>query len=308
MRNHGVQGCLSQAAFLLLGLLFYSSVVHAQDQIERTMHLDYDSPVLATRGEAAVTMLEMDARMAVIPDEHQSDVIGDPERLEALIESQLQIIDFSTRAIEAGMLDDEVVRAQLYMMVSAWLAEQYRNRAFAAEELDDYTDQARETYLLNPDRFQTESTISFTHLLVAAADDAEQRASEYLARVHAGESLTNLAVEFSEDPSVRTNQGQFSEVGRDMLETRFRAGLEDLQPGEIELIESGFGWHVVRMDDIHPGRLQTFEEVEPELTEEARNRHRAMVAERLLREHFADPLIIVEGGVADVLDRFAPSP
>ena len=305
MTKSAFKGCLTQAAFFI-GLCAVGTASFAEEEINRELALEYSSPVLATRGNAKLTHLELDARLQVIPEQDRAGVVTGPARLEKLIEDQLQIRDFAGKAIEAGLLEDELVQAQLYMMVSAWLAERYRDQVVAEQELDDYSEQAREIYLLNPDRFEAEPSISFTHLLIQNSEQAESRAREFLSRVQAGEVLSDLAVASSEDPSVADNQGQFRAIELSMLESGFRAGVEAMSEGEVELVQSGFGWHVVQLDQILPSRTLPYEEVEEELIEEARNRHRGAIIERLLRAHYAEQLDIVEGGVSEVLDRYAP--
>jgi len=302
---HCWRSSLKLAHWVLLTVLL-TGFVSANEELNRELDLTYSSPLLATRGDAQLTHLELDARIQVIPEVDRAGVVSGPKRLEQLIESQLEIIDFANRAIDAGILEDELVHAQLNMMVNSWLAEQYRDRAFAEQELDDYTDQAREIYMRNPDRFQTESAISFSHILINAADDAEARAQSLLERIQAGETLSALAVANSDDPSVENNQGSFNNIELNMLEAGFKQGVEGMAEGDVGLVESGFGWHVVRIDDVLETGTLPFDAVQEELTEEAKNQHRTQVAERLLRQHYSEPLELEDGAVAKILDRHAP--
>ncbi|MBY6205952.1 peptidylprolyl isomerase [Halomonas denitrificans] len=274
------------------------------EDVQRSLDIDFSSSVLARRGEARLTHLELDARLQAIPEDARPDVVNGPARLEKLIEDQLQIRTFADRAIAEGALDDELVEAELYLMVSTWLAERYRDRIIAEQSLDDYTDQARELYQLDRDRFTAEPTVSFSHLLIANHPDPRARAAELLERIESGEDFAELAAEHSDDPSVVNNRGRFDEIETARLDERFRVGLAALEPGDVELVESGYGWHVVVLHDRQSERIRDFEEVADQLREEARQQHAQEIVERLLRSYYAQDLEIVEGGVAEVLERY----
>lgn len=274
------------------------------NDVQRSLDIDFSSSVLAKRGEAELTHLELDARLQKIPEQDRPDVVNGPARLEKLIEDQLQIRTFADRAIAEGALDDELVEAELYLMISTWLAERYRDQVITEESLDDYTGQARELYQLDPERFTAEPTVSFSHLLIANHPDPKARAAELLEQLEAGADFAALAAEHSEDPSVVNNRGRFTDIETARLDEQFRSGLAELEPGAVELVQSGYGWHVVALHDRQPERIREFEEVADQLREEARQQHAQEIVERLLRSYYAQDLEIVEGGVAEVLERY----
>lgn len=274
------------------------------NEVQRSLDLGFSSPVLARRGNAHLTHLELDARLQKIPEQDRPDVVNGPARLEKLIEDQLQIRTFADRAIAEGALDDELVEAELYLMISTWLAERYRDQVITEESLDDYTGQARELYQLDPERFTAEPTVSFSHLLIANHPDPKARAAELLEQIEGGADFAALAAEHSEDPSVVNNRGRFDEIEVARLDEQFRSGLAELEPGAVELVQSGYGWHVVALHDRQPERIREFEEVADQLREEARQQHAQEIVERLLRSYYAQELEIVEGGVAEVLERY----
>ncbi len=292
----------------LCALVMFAGVsvpaVVESEEAQRALGLEFSSPVLARRGDAQLTHLELDARLQAIPEHARPDVVNGPARLEKLIEDQLQIRTFADRAIAEGALDNELVEAELFLMVSTWLAERYRDRVIAEESLDDYTNQARELYQLDPERFTAEPTVSFSHLLIANHPDPRSRAAELLEQIEGGAAFAELAAEHSEDPSVVNNQGRFDEIAVARLDEQFRAGLADLEPGSVDLVQSGYGWHVVALHDRQAERIRDFEDVADELREEARQQHAQEIVERLLRSYYSEELEIVEGGVADVLARY----
>ena len=287
---------------LALGPIISSNAI--ADEIERTLSLEYSSPLLASRGDAELSHLELDARIQKIPERDRADVVHGPARLQQLIEDQLQVRAFADRAIDNGILDDELVRAELYLMISTWLSERYRDQVIEREALDDYTDQAREIYLLDTDRFATVPKVTFSHILIANDPDSRARAAELLEQLQNGADFEALAREHSEDPSVANNGGRFDTIELERLDAGFRDGISDLEEGVPGLVQSSYGWHVVDVEARIPAGTQPFEEVADELREQARTRHAQQIVDRLLRAYYAQELEIAEGAVAEVLDRY----
>lgn len=289
---------------LMLALGFASPSTLLADEIKRNLSIEFSSPLLASRGDAELSHLELDARIQKIPERDRADVVHGPARLQQLIEDQLQVRAFADRAIDNGILDEELVRAELYLMISTWLSERYRDQVIEREALDDYTDQAREIYLLNPERFQTVLKVTFSHILIANDPDSRARSAELLDQIQNGAEFEALAREHSEDPSVANNGGRFDRIELERLDAGFRDGISELEVGVPGLVQSSYGWHVVDVQARLPAGTQPFEEVADELREQARTHHAQQIVDRLLRAYYAQELEIAEGAVAEVLDRY----
>lgn len=286
---------------LLLATLAASSL----SAIERTFEIEFESPLLASRGDAQLSHLEFDARMQAIPEDDRAGVLSSPDRIGKLLEDLLVTRTLTDRALQEGLLDDPLVRAELYHLISVRLSERYQQSVLRQAELDDYTNQAREIYLASPERFNTRPTVSFRHILIGGdTEDGQALAERLLADVRNGESFVELAREHSGDPSVARNEGLFEQVGHDELEARFRDGLEDIAVDATGIVESAYGWHVVEVLGREEPRRQEFEQIAGELREEARNRHRAEIWNRIMREVQAPELEITEGGIAELLERY----
>ncbi|MBT6690737.1 protein translocase subunit SecD [Candidatus Parcubacteria bacterium] len=83
-------------------------------------------------------------------------------------------------------------------------------------------------------------------------DEIEQAAQEILKRALAGEDFTTLAQEYSEDPTSAINGGDLDWTERGKFVPEFdQAIFDNLTKGEIssELIESQFGYHVIKKVD-----------------------------------------------------------
>lgn len=296
---------MTKAAFLALtGAFLFPNIATA---IERSFDIQLESPLLATRGETEISMLDLHGRMMAIPEGDRAGVVSSPERLEKLIQDVLTVYFLADRGRAEGMADSEEFAAEVHHMLTVRLAEKYREQWIDERELDSYENQAREAYLTNPDRHTLPDTVTFKHILVRDfRDDAQARARELMARLQAGEDFAILARSASDDPSVVQNNGHLPRVDITTLEARFAAGIAELDEGEMGLVESGFGWHVVAVEERQAGGPQSFEQVRDQLIQEARARHREQLLDRLMREAWQGELQLAEGAVAEILERYPP--
>lgn len=298
-----------------LGLLAVAQSLPAQqpaggDEVARELEIAYTSEILATRSGTAVSVQDIEGRMATVPDDRTNDVLGSPERIAGLLNGLLLSQYLADAAINRGMLSDSAVQAEIHLAAVEILAKKERDAYVQERLLEDYSSQARETYLLNPEAFRQPERVTFTHLLLRSdrADtdpaDVESRAQALLERARKGEDVSDLALEYSEDPSIQDNGGFFRDIPLAELEPTFRGGMQTLADGDLALIESGYGYHVVKVNERKPARVQSFDEVADQLREEARAEHAKKIFERYAAEFYEDELKLREGAVATIIDRF----
>lgn len=282
----------------------------SSDEVARKLEISYTSEILATRSGAAVSIQDIAGRMATVPDDRTNDVLGSPERVASVLNGVLLSQHLADAAIDRGLLSDSVVQAEIYLAAMEILAKKERDEYVKERLLEDYSSQARETYLLNPESFRQPESITFTHLLLRSdktepdAETVKSRAEALLERARNGEDVSDLALEYSEDPSIQDNGGFLRDIPVSELEPTFRAEIRNLAEGDLALIESGYGYHVVEVNERTPARVPSFEEVEAELREKARAEHAKEIFERYAAEFYEDELNLREGAVAKILDRF----
>lgn len=81
------------------------------------------------------------------------------------------------------------------------------------------------------------------------------RAEEILRRARAGEDFVKLANEFTEDPSGRGRGGDLGWFGRGTMVKAFEDAAFALKPGELSgVVESQFGFHVIKLEDKRGGQ------------------------------------------------------
>lgn len=74
-----------------------------------------------------------------------------------------------------------------------------------------------------------------------------------LGRLRAGEEFAGLARRFSDSPDGRVRGGDLGYVRRGMMVPEFERAAFSLQAHTLsEIVETQFGFHVIRCDDVRP--------------------------------------------------------
>ncbi|WP_289069536.1 peptidylprolyl isomerase [uncultured Aliiroseovarius sp.] len=134
-------------------------------------------------------------------------------------------------------------------------------------------DELRETWRMNPERFCSPPLWEASHILIAADPDNDAEAlkkAEGLADQagRPGAQFARLAAENSACES-RQNGGALGQLGPGDTVPEFEAALKRLEEGEVtaDPVRTRFGFHIIRMDAVAPGRPLPFEAVRAQLAE-----------------------------------------
>lgn len=109
------------------------------------------------------------------------------------------------------------------------------------------------------------------HILLQITDErtAEQAAAELAAlraRIEAGESFADLAMEYSEDPGSKAVGGDLGPVSRGLFAPEFEEALWALEVGQIsEPVQTDFGVHLIELKEITDTEFPSFEEMRAEI-------------------------------------------
>lgn len=141
-------------------------------------------------------------------------------------------------------------------------------------------DDLRKYYTENAARFSTPEERRASHILVKADAGAkpEERAAAkakaeaILARVKAKPaSFADEARQNSDDPGSRSQGGDLDFVGRGAMVKPFEDAVFSLAAGQTsELVETEFGFHIIRVTAVRGGQKKSFEDARPEILTEVR--------------------------------------
>jgi len=261
----------------------------AGEPVNNSLEIVVNSSVLAEQGDVVVTEADLAAYLSRIPEEHRGGFLRSRDRIGRALDNLLLPRLITEAAKEDGLLDDPAIHGQLYQSAVVLISQEYMDRYFQEEALDDYSAMARELYLLEPERFQSEPTVSFTHLLIQVGvergelDGMRSIFSAY-ERLQAGESLDTIAIEQSDDPAAKENQGRYTDVSPETLDPAVAAALSVMRPGDLsEPVRSEFGWHILRLDEKTPAQELDWEAARDMAIMAARTQHMTTARERLVQ-------------------------
>src|SRR5256885_1578553 len=109
------------------------------------------------------------------------------------------------------------------------------------------------------------------HILITGKDDAAALAQQVLAQAKAGKDFGDLAKQYSQDPGSAKNGGDLGWAERSSFVAPFADALFGMHVGEIKgPVKTQFGYHIIRLDEIQPGKSKSFEEARADLEAQLR--------------------------------------
>ncbi len=169
--------------------------------------------------------------------------------------------------LAARGLNEETLRE---MMIRDLGIQKMIESEFAAE-IEVTAEQKQTFYQENSEQMKEPEQVRLSHILVGADENAtpEQReqakkkTEEIRTLAMAGEDFAALASENSDDPGSKVNGGELPWVSRGDTVPPFEAAAFALSPGEIsEVVETRFGYHVIKVAERKEGGTIPFEQAE----------------------------------------------
>ena len=181
----------------------------------------------------------------------------------ALIESSRFIPEIRINSEE---IEDYYDRNKRLFQEAEKIKVQYIELSLAdfAQNYDPTEATLRNIYEAESAAFQKEEQRSVSHILLDSEN--EYMAAELVEQLRAGESFESLVQQHSVDVGTAQSGGSIGWVNRGVTEPEFEAVAFTLQVGQIsDPIQSSFGTHIIRVDEISAGDLKEFDEVREEI-------------------------------------------
>jgi peptidyl-prolyl cis-trans isomerase C len=135
-------------------------------------------------------------------------------------------------------------------------------------------EQVTDFYAKNPDQFKQGDSVRASHILIAvpkgadaaAKAQARAKAEQVLEDVKSGKDFAALAKEHSADPGSAVQGGDLGFFQQGQMVGPFNDAAFSLAPGAIsDLVETEFGFHIIKVAEKKPGRTIPLEEVKPQV-------------------------------------------
>jgi peptidyl-prolyl cis-trans isomerase C len=135
--------------------------------------------------------------------------------------------------------------------------------------------EVKKFYDENPDKFKLPESVRASHILIgtdakATEEDkkkAREKAEIILKKVKGGEDFAKAAKENSTCPSAAQG-GDLGSFSKGQMVPAFESAAFALNPGEIsDVVETQFGYHIIKSVEKQPARTVTFDEAKPKIQE-----------------------------------------
>lgn len=290
-----------------MALFFISPASHAQEPYP-------PETVVAKRGGAVVTMLDIDAALLGVPDRMRANVMNNPKRIEELIQRLLINRQLAQEGREAGLADSAVFKQAVVLQNDRLLSEQRLIEYRADLDLGDLEELALERYTVNPDAYAIPGFVSARHILVDTKshsdEDALELAKQIQAKAVAGEDFVALVKQYSDDPSKENNDGLIPNAESDGLDPAFSAAVRELKSaGDISpVVKTQFGYHVIVLVQRAPSKSRSFDEVKEKIVGEIDNSMRESRVQDHVDQLKGLEIEAVPDVVASLRTRYLPKP
>jgi peptidyl-prolyl cis-trans isomerase C len=149
-------------------------------------------------------------------------------------------------------------------------------------------EQVQDFYAKNPTQFQQPEQVRASHILIGVPQDADAaaktqakaRAEQVLKDVKAGKDFGALAKQHSSDPGSAANGGDLGFFQQGQMVGPFNDVAFSLAPGQTsDLVETQFGFHIIRVAEKTAARTVPLEEVRPQVEQYLQNMNRQQQTE-----------------------------
>lgn len=192
---------------------------------------------------------------------HRSPSVAE---FQAMVEDKVKEEVLYREGLAMGLdKDDTIVKRRMAQKV------QFLTEDVAAAH-EPATAELKAWFEKNTDKFALPSRISFRHLYFSPdrrGQRAHEEAAAALAKIAGQPEDSKLAVSLGDRFMFQDYYGDRapSAIAKE-FGPQFAVALEKLKPGSWQgPIESGYGWHLVFVDSIVPGRIPAFEEIESDV-------------------------------------------
>ena len=168
-----------------------------------------------------------------------------------------------------------------------------------------------------PNKFDEPEKVAASHILVKVRRDAppeealtaENRANEAADHLKKGEPFDDVALKYSDDPTVKKNHGNLGLFERDAVMPEFATAAFALKPGEVSPpVRTQFGYHVIKVTDRKPAHTDTLDEARPRILTFLREQKRQQATARLVQRLRAGAKIEIPEDLRDASETPTASP
>jgi peptidyl-prolyl cis-trans isomerase C len=143
----------------------------------------------------------------------------------------------------------------------------------------------------NKARFRQDDAVHASHILIRVPEQADvtarakakTQAGDILAQLKKGAAFADLAKKYSQDPGSAPNGGDLGFFSKGQMVPAFEQAAFGLKPGQTSgVVESPFGYHIIRVSEVKAGRDLGYDEVKAQIEEYLKQQAREKKSEEFV--------------------------
>jgi peptidyl-prolyl cis-trans isomerase C len=235
-----------------------------------------DREVVARIGNRTITVADFNKILTYYDAEQRAMIEKNPQGKPTILWQTVQGLVIAGLAREKGFDKRPEIKGQLEMITNNFLAFQYLQKEVISK-IKVTEKEAKAYYDKNPDLFKSPEQIKARHILIQVPKEApdeekkklKEKADEVLKKIKAGEDFTKLAADFSDDPGTKSKGGELGFFSKGSMVPAFEQAAFALKPGEVsEVVETDFGFHVIKVDEKKEAVSEPFETIKEKVTKQ----------------------------------------
>jgi peptidyl-prolyl cis-trans isomerase C len=231
------------------------------------------SPVpIASNQDVKLTDYDLQQEFATRKREAQEAILSNPQRFHKFIESQWVKLNLIEQVKQGATPDNMPERDQLMTLIDQTTIARLMISKLAEELEPPLENAARENYQQNLSTYKLPDRAKAAHILIKTEKhtdtEAKRLAEQIRVKALSGNiSFADLALKYSEDPSVQTNKGDLGAFGRGQMAKPFEDAVFSMQkPGEISpVVKTQFGYHIIRFERKQLNKINPFSAVKGQI-------------------------------------------
>jgi peptidyl-prolyl cis-trans isomerase D len=166
------------------------------------------------------------------------------------------------------------------------------NQTPSPEDIDANYQRNLNTQFTHPEQVRAH------HILIAVAPDASPtdkaaakvKAEEVLRKIKSGSDFAKMAQQYSDDPGTKDRGGELGYFARGEMVKPFEEAAFKLNPGQVTLVQSQYGYHVLQLEEIQKARQDTLEQAKPKILAALKQKMGSDLAQQQVEQDLAAAL------------------
>lgn len=240
-----------------------------------TLNISAQAQILVSGQGVTIDTKEIQMELERIPQEGRVQ-LAKPEAMQNNVGNIYARRVLAQDAIKEGLDKNPLVVAAIEKAKERILSDAMLEKIDQRNQpsLQDLEAWAQSSYKANAKKYEQPEQVRASHILIRTAEpDAKTKAEAILKELSGGADFAQLAKDKSQDPGSAAKGGDLGFFARGRMIKPFEDTAFGLSKvGDISgVIESPFGFHIIRLDEKKPAGLQPFAEVKDTLLRQAQN-------------------------------------